>query len=93
MAPSTSGGTLHCDPNVLAKRVGEEIVLVHLETNRIFELNRTAAALWDVLATGPTRAELERQLRAEFDVEPDQLSHEIDDLLRQLTSEHLISTE
>jgi hypothetical protein len=90
---SRSGATptLHCDPNVLAKRVGDEIVLVHLETNRIFELNRTAAALWDLLATTPTRAELEQQMGAEFDVEPEQLATEIDDLLRQLASEQLIS--
>jgi hypothetical protein len=81
------------DPNVLAKRVGDEIVLVHLETNRVFELNRTAALLWDALAAGPTRAELEEQLAMEFDVERDALAHEIDDLLVQFRSEHLTRSE
>lgn len=86
MAPSTIGH----DPNVLAKRVGEEIVLVQLETNRIYELNRTAAFLWDALAADPTRAELEERMTLEFDVDRDELAREIDELLDEFTSERLI---
>jgi hypothetical protein len=66
---------------------------VHLETNRIYELNRTAAFLWDALAAGSSKAELEQQLALEFDVDHEQLSREIDELLMQFTSERLIHTE
>jgi len=82
-------GSIHPDPNVLAKRVGDEIVLVHLETNRVFELNRTAAFLWDALGSGSTRDELEERLALEFDVERNELAREIDDLLSQFASERL----
>jgi hypothetical protein len=78
---------------VLAKRVGDEIVLVHLETNRIFELNRTAAFLWETLAAGSTQAELEERLAQEFDVDRDELAREIDELLGEFASERLIRTE
>jgi hypothetical protein len=81
------------DPSVLAKRVDDEIVLVHLETNRIYELNRTAAFLWDALGGGSTRAEIEEQMALEFDVDRSGLAREIDALLGQLTSERLIHTE
>ncbi len=81
------------DPNVLAKRVGEETVLVHLETNRIYELNRTAASLWDLLAASPTKAELEERMALEFDVERDELVREIQVLLSELGSERLILME
>jgi hypothetical protein len=93
MAQPVPGSRVRPDPNVLSKRVDNEIVLVHLETNRIYELNRTAAFLWDALAAGPTQAELEERLAKEFDVEPDELAREIDELLRQFTSERLIHTE
>ena len=93
MVASTPLSTLRPDPNVLAKRVGDEIVLVHLETNRIYELNRTAALLWDALTSGSTRAELEEQLALEFEVERDELTNEIDEMLSQFTSEQLIHTE
>ena len=91
--PLVPGSKVHPDPNVLAKRVDDEIVLVHLETNRIYELNRTAAFLWDALAAGATHVELEQRLALEFDVDPEQLAREIDELLRQFTSERLIRTE
>jgi hypothetical protein len=86
-------GSIRPDPNVLAKRVDEEIVLVHLESNRVYELNRTAAFLWDALGTGSTRAEVEARLAQEFDVEREELAREVDALLRRLTSEQLIRTE
>jgi hypothetical protein len=47
VAPLAPGSRVRPDPNVLAKRVDDEIVLVHLETNRIYELNRTRSVLWD----------------------------------------------
>lgn len=93
MGPLASASTLSPDPNVLAKRVDDEIVLVHLETNRIFELNRTAAFLWDALSAGSTRSELEERLALEFDVDRDELAREIDELLGQFVSEQLIRTE
>lgn len=86
----SAGSRIYPDPNVLAKRVDEEIVLVHLETNRIYELNRTGASLWDALAAGPTHAELEQHLALEFDVEPQQLAREVDEILGQLAAERLI---
>lgn len=88
-----SDPTLRPDPNVLAKRVDDEIVLVQLETNRIYELNLTAAFVWDTLAEGITRAELEERMAGEFAVEPGELARELDELLRQLTSERLILTQ
>ena len=91
--PPAPGSTIRPDPNVLAKRVGDEIVLVHLETNRVFELNRTAAFLWDALGSGSTRDELEERLAVEFDVERDELARGIDDLLSRFASERLTRSE
>ena len=93
MAPPVPGSRVRPDPDVLAKRVDDEIVLVHLETNRIYELNRTAAFLWDALGAGSTQAELEERLALEFDVERDELAREIEELLSQFTSERLTRTE
>ena len=85
--------TVRPDPRVLAKRVDDEIVLVHLETNRIYELNRTASVMWDALEAGSTRAELEQRLAQEFDVGSEQLAREVDELLGHLASERLIRSE
>jgi hypothetical protein len=77
---------------VLAKRVDDEIVLLHLEANRIYELNE-GAFLWDAPGASSARAELEPRLALEFDVERQQPAREIDELLRRLTSEQLTRTK
>ena len=93
MAVPEPGSRILRDPNVLAKRADDQIVLVHLETNRIFELNRTGAFLWDALAEPSSRAELEERLALELDVDREELAREIDELLGQLMSERLVRAE
>ena len=78
------------NPNVLAKQVEDDIVLVHLETNRIYELNPTGAALWELVGAGLDRQNIEQRLLEEFDVDQAQLADEIDDILSRLTAEDLV---
>ena len=93
MAPWCRARGFALTRDVLAKRVDDEIVLVHLETNRIYELNRTAAFLWDALGAGSTQAELEERLALEFDVERDSSPARSRNCSGSLTSERLIRTE
>jgi hypothetical protein len=78
------------NPEVVFRRVGSEVVLVHLRTNQIFALNETGARFWELFEQGKTRAEIEAVLRAEFDVADDQLAREIDDLLQALAREDIV---
>lgn len=66
------------------RRLGDEIVLVNLRTNLIFELNRTGARFWELLAEGYDRVEIERRMLGEFDVARDTLRGEIDGILSSL---------
>jgi hypothetical protein len=79
------------DPDVVAQRLGEEIVLVHMNTDRIFVLNRTGARLWELLCEQLDQVAIERRLLSEFDVDEAQLAGEVDELLRVLTEEQLIA--
>jgi len=71
-------------PRVLSRRLGDEVVLVHLDTNQIYALNETGARFWELLAETRDRDAAEATLRAEFDVSPDELSAEVDRLLGEL---------
>jgi len=82
-----------CVPDVVWKDVDGEVVLVHLETNRIYELNRTGARLWTLLNEGRSVEEAEKILTEEFAVD-DQTAHTetaalLEDLLRQQLVEEL----
>jgi hypothetical protein len=79
--------------DVAARRLGDKIVLVNLHTNLIFELNRTGARLWELLSDGLDRAEIERCMLQEFDVDRDTLRGEIDGLLSSLREAGLVTVD
>ncbi|HEX5583909.1 PqqD family protein [Gaiella sp.] len=77
-------------PDVVSRRLGDEVVLVHLRTNRIFSLSPTGARLWELLSDGMSRPEIEQQLRDEYDVSREAVSAEIDSLVATLEAEALV---
>lgn len=80
-------------PDVLARRVGDELVLVHMGRNEIFALNRTAARLWEVLNEGYSRSEAVDRLTSEFNVGAAIVEDEADRLLDLLRRERLVELE
>ncbi len=49
---STLQRPLEINPDVLFKRVDEELVLVKIASNEIFALNETGARLWELISEG-----------------------------------------
>ena len=76
--------------DVVGQRLGDEVVLVSLETNRIFELNRTGARFWELLQSENDRDRIEAQLLEEFAVTEEELSAEVDRLIKSLNDEELV---
>jgi hypothetical protein len=81
------------NPNVIARRIGDDIVLFHLDSDRFYELNGTAARFWELLSEGQDTAEIRNQLLEEFSVEGEQLDGEAATLLDSLQKEDLITTD
>lgn len=73
------------------RRLGDEVVIVHLKTNQIYRLNRTAARFWELIAEGSDRATAERVLAEEFDVGDDELRHETTSLVSEFSNEGLLA--
>jgi hypothetical protein len=79
------------NPNVVAQRVEDQLVVVNLETNRIFALNSTAARLWELLSDGRTGSEIHAELSKEYAVDGSALKDEIERLLAELEAESLVA--
>ena len=77
-------------PDALATRVGDEVVVVDLKTDKIYSLNRTAARIWELMCADCDRAEVERRMLEEFDVTPGQLAQAIDELVTSMTKDGLL---
>ncbi len=78
---------------VVSTRLGDAGVLVHLHTNRIFELNPTGLRIWELLGEGRRLDDVERVLQHEFDGDHQRLRAEMLGLIESLAHEGLISDD
>jgi hypothetical protein len=74
----------------VSSRLGDAGVLVHLQTNRIFEVNATGLRIWELAGEGRTLGEIEQTLQGEFEVEPERLRSELLALVAELSREGLL---
>jgi hypothetical protein len=77
-------------PDVLAQAVGDDLVLVHLHSNAIFELNTTASRFWVLLCEAHSVDTICQTLLSEFEITQTQLEDEIQGLLDMLQAHDLI---
>jgi len=76
--------------DVIAKRLDQVSVLVHIPTNRIFELNETGSRVWEMIGEGLNTDQIVERLAEEFDVEEARASDEVNELLTRLRNEGLL---
>jgi hypothetical protein len=75
---------------VVSRTAPDELVLVQLQTDRIFVLNRTAARIWELLSERHDPSNVARRLTEEFEVDEPEVAGEIAELVATLTREALI---
>ena len=80
------------NPEVIAKRLDQAAVLVHIPTNRIFELNKTGTRVWELLGQGLDPDHIVRQLVQRFEVEPGRAADAVASFLAQLRTEGLLAS-
>lgn len=78
------------DRDVIARRVDAGTVLIHLGTNRIYEMNATGTRIWELLRSGCNAAGIRSQLQREFAVEEAEADRAIEETLDLLVRENLI---
>jgi hypothetical protein len=83
-------GAVKPNPSVLFKRLGDEMVLFNLETDRFYELNGTAAHFWELLVAGHPPTQLRAQMLEEFDVDSGQFAGEAESFINLLRREDLV---
>jgi hypothetical protein len=79
--------------DTVARRMDDQYVLVQLQTNRIYELNRTGARLWELLETGHDLEQAQEQLLLEFDVDEERIRNEVDTLMHDLVAQGLLESD
>lgn len=90
--PAKESVSMKPNPNVLFKRLGEEMVLFNLDTDHFYELHGPAARFWELLSAGHNTTQASERMLDEYEVERDQLASEAVALLASLQQEGLVSS-
>lgn len=69
---------------VIFRQLGGETILVQLDSNEIFRLNETGARVWEVLSKQHDLAAIVTLVAEEYDVEPEELTRELEALIASL---------
>lgn len=84
------GETIRPSKDVVSRRVGDEIVLVHLESEEMYSLNPTGARAWELLGEGRDRHAIEASLSDEYGIDRDEARRELEILLDELERSRLV---
>lgn len=76
--------------DVLARELQGESVLLNLKSETYFGLDEVGTRMWTVLTTSPSVGAAYEVLLAEYDVTPEKLRQDLEDLLRQLVDKGLL---
>jgi hypothetical protein len=90
--PTVEDNQSRPSPDVVARRLERAGVLVHLPTNRIFELNETGIRVWELLAGGQDADRIVSRLVEEFDVDIERAAIEVNDLLTRFRDEGFLES-
>ncbi len=88
--PAALGVRYRTSPDVVIERLGDAMIAVQLGTDRILELNETAARLVELLLAGGTDADATLALASEYGVEVDAVGHDVAETIGMLVAEQVL---
>ena len=77
-------------PDVMLRIIGDEAVILNLKSELYLGLNPVGTRIWTVLHGAPSIQAAYESLLTEFDVAPERLRQDMDELLDQLLAQGLI---
>lgn len=78
---------------VLSQKVSGETVLLDLQTESYFGLDRVGTRIWDLMRAGRGLREIFDLMLTEYDVAPDQLASDLEQIVEKLLKAGLIQLE
>jgi hypothetical protein len=92
MSSTTSRKRVAVPPDVLINVIDSEAVLLNLKSECYFGLDEVGTRMWRVLTELESIGAAYETLLAEYDVEPETLQHDLENLIEQLVKHGLVET-
>ncbi len=81
---------LDITPNVIARQVGDEIVLLDLDNGTYFGLDPIGARIWELISQGRTLAAVCEVILDEYDVTREIIEQDLLKLVADLAAQRLV---
>ncbi|WP_460028163.1 PqqD family protein [Methyloparacoccus murrellii] len=88
-----SDRTIAIPEPVVFEKVGEETVLLNLDTGFYYGLNPVGSHFWELLVATKNPASVLASMREEYEVEGEVLERDLANLIRELAEKKLIEIE
>ncbi len=79
-------------PDATCALLDDGAVVLHMRTKRYFSLNKTGAAIWQLLESGVSVADIVTSLTERYEVDYATASSSVDTLIAELESASLVAT-
>jgi hypothetical protein len=83
---------IQLSPEVLFKHLGDEAVLLDLESGQYFGLNEVGSRIWQLIPAHGYLGTIRDHLVKEYDVQADRAWHDLETLVAELMRRGLIAT-
>ncbi len=90
MRPLTLDDSVRVSADVVHRLIGEETVLLNLETGHYYGLDPVGSRIWELLSEHGSLATAFETLSAEFEVAPEQLRQDLILLTQELCDKRLV---
>lgn len=85
--------TVTLSPDVISQEVSGETVLLDLNSENYFGLDEVGTRIWQLIESSGNLQDIYDTLLAEYEVEPDQLLEDIEQLLTDIEKAGLVSLQ
>ena len=86
----TSQFPYRVNDRALCRQIGDEAVILDLDSGVYYGLNATGARVWELLELNTPVSDIYDLMLGEFEVTPDSLNGDVQELLRDLVAKGLV---
>jgi hypothetical protein len=81
---------IQLSPDVMARRIGKEFVILNVKRECYFGLDEVGARMFALLTEGSSIEDVLRQLELEYSADPERLRQDLEGLIGELVRHELI---
>lgn len=77
-------------PDVISRQVGNSLMIIHMITNEVWQLDTTARSIWQLTQKARSSAQICEKLTEAYQVSTDEIEDDVNSILAMLVDETIL---